>query len=72
MALLLIVLWPGPAQGRRVVRRWGVAHPDLDEVAAGLTHLRRRRLWYPVIFVATGSAAAVLPAGMWDDFGPPC
>ena len=42
---ILIVLWPGEKQGRRVLARWGISDPDGDEVAAAVTYLRRGRFW---------------------------
>jgi hypothetical protein len=48
---ILIVLWPGEKQGRRVLARWGIGDPDGDEVAAAVTYLRRGRFWYPWLYL---------------------
>ncbi|GGP55346.1 hypothetical protein GCM10010185_29890 [Saccharothrix coeruleofusca] len=48
---LLVALWPGPRQGTRLLRRWGVARPDEPDVAEAVRYLRRRRFWYPWLFM---------------------
>src|SRR3954447_18777959 len=69
---ILIVLWPGEKHGKRLLTRWGVPDPDAAEVALAVRYLKRRRLWYPWLFLAippllddktTGSILAVLLLG---------
>jgi len=49
---ILIVLWPGEKHGKRLLTRWGVPDPDPEEVALAVRYLKRRRLWYPWLFLA--------------------
>ncbi|MGW3966198.1 hypothetical protein ACWED2_40690 [Amycolatopsis sp. NPDC005003] len=49
---ILIVLWPGKKHGKRLLERWGVADPDPGEVELAVRYLKRRRLWYPWLFLA--------------------
>lgn len=49
---ILIVLWPGKKQGKRLLTRWGVPDPDDGEVVLAVRYLKRRRLWYPWLFLA--------------------
>ncbi|MEV7097075.1 hypothetical protein AB0M80_29905 [Amycolatopsis sp. NPDC051045] len=49
---ILIVLWPGAKHGKRLLKRWGVPDPDDAEVALAVRYLKRRRLWYPWLFLA--------------------
>ncbi|MET8845597.1 hypothetical protein [Amycolatopsis sp. NPDC004625] len=49
---ILIVLWPGEKHGKRLLERWGVAEPSAAEVALAVRYLKRRRLWYPWLFLA--------------------
>ncbi|NBH10181.1 hypothetical protein GTY80_43930, partial [Amycolatopsis sp. SID8362] len=69
---ILIVLWPGEKHGKRLLERWGVPDPDAAEVALAVRYLKRRRLWYPWLFLAlpplfgdttTGSVVATLLLG---------
>ncbi|MGW5744233.1 hypothetical protein [Amycolatopsis sp. NPDC003861] len=69
---ILIVLWPGQKHGKRLLERWGVAEPDAGEVDLAVRYLKRRRLWYPWLFLAippllddttTGSILATLLLG---------
>ncbi|MEV6826405.1 hypothetical protein [Amycolatopsis sp. NPDC051102] len=48
---ILIVLWPGKKHGKRLLTRWGVPDPDDGEVALAVRYLKRRRLWYPWLFL---------------------
>jgi hypothetical protein len=59
---ILIVLWPGEKQGKRLLVRWGVPDPDAGEVMLAVRYLKRRRFWYPWLFLA-------LPP-LVDDTGP--
>ncbi len=49
---ILIVLWPGEKQGKRLLVRWGVPGPDAGEVALAVRYLKRRRFWYPWLYLA--------------------
>lgn len=48
--LLLALLWPGEPQGRRLLRTWGVAEPDPQEISTAVAYLKRRRLAYPWLY----------------------
>ncbi|MBE1579805.1 hypothetical protein ACFORH_35800 [Amycolatopsis roodepoortensis] len=48
---ILVLLWPGEKQGRKVLRRWGAADPSPSDVAEAVRYLRRRRFWYPWLFL---------------------
>src|SRR5437763_13692055 len=48
---ILIVLWPGERQGKRVLAGWGIKDPSHDEVTAAVQYLRRRRFWYPWLYL---------------------
>jgi hypothetical protein len=50
--VILIVLWPGEKHGKRLLVRSGVPDPDAAEVALAVRYLKRRRLWYPWLFLA--------------------
>lgn len=52
---LLAVLWPGRKQGLRVLTRWGVDDPSHAEVTDAVQYLKRRRLWYPWMFLAVSA-----------------
>jgi len=49
--LILAILWPTRRSGVRLLGRWGVADPTDAELAQALTYLRRRRFWYPWLFI---------------------
>lgn len=55
--LLLFLLWPGQRQGVRLLRRWGVAEPTGQDVADAVRYLRRRRFWYPWLFLVLPTVA---------------
>ncbi|WP_082372860.1 hypothetical protein [Nocardia sp. NRRL S-836] len=48
--LLLAVLWPTEANGRRLLTKWGVAEPSAEQVAEGVRYLKRRRVLYPWLY----------------------
>ncbi|OZM70166.1 hypothetical protein CFN78_26730 [Amycolatopsis antarctica] len=48
---ILVVLWPNERHGERLLRRWGVADPSGADVTTAVTYLRRRRFWYPWLFL---------------------
>ena len=48
--LLLVLLWPTEARGRRLLKKWGVPEPSADQVAEGVRYLKRRRLLYPWLY----------------------
>ena len=49
--VILAILWPTRRSGVRLLGRWGVADPSEAELAEALTYLRRRRFWYPWLFL---------------------
>ncbi len=49
--VILVLLWPGETQGAKVLRRWGVGDPSRSDVAEAVRYLRRRRFWYPWLFL---------------------
>ncbi|GAB3738300.1 hypothetical protein GCM10027598_66510 [Amycolatopsis oliviviridis] len=49
--LILIALWPGDKQGKKVLRRWGVDDPSPSDLAEAVRYLRRRRFWYPWLYL---------------------
>ena len=49
--VLLALIWPSERKGARVLGRWGVADPSPAEVGYAVIYLKRRRVWYPVMFV---------------------
>jgi hypothetical protein len=69
---ILAALWPNRRSASRLLRRWGVADPTEAEQAQALTYLRRRRFWYPWLFVglpAVLGMTGLLPdnqAGIWS------
>jgi hypothetical protein len=48
---LLFLLWPGEKQGKRLLDRWRIPEPAEDELAEAVRYLRRRRFWYPWLFL---------------------
>jgi hypothetical protein len=56
--LILLLLWPGHRQGVRLLRRWGMTEPSGEDVADAVRYLRRRRLWYPWLFLAIPAVGA--------------
>ncbi|WP_410621227.1 hypothetical protein [Amycolatopsis sp. cmx-8-4] len=65
--VILIILWPNDKRGARLLVRWGVPDPDAAEVAIAVRYLKRRRFWYPWLYLGLpqlfgsndGSAAIV-------------
>jgi multisubunit Na+/H+ antiporter MnhB subunit len=49
--LLLLWVWPVRKAAVRLLHRWGVPHPSEHDVAEALTYLKRRRYWYPPLFL---------------------
>ncbi|WP_326569193.1 hypothetical protein VSH64_46895 [Amycolatopsis rhabdoformis] len=49
--IILIALWPGQRQGTRLLAKWGLPHATPDQVSVAVLYLRRRRFWYPWLFV---------------------
>lgn len=56
--VLLLVLWPSPARAAKLLVRWGVPDPDEAGIAEALRYLKRRRLVYPWVYIATPFALA--------------
>ena len=52
--VFLVILWPTRRSGVRLLNRWGAADPTDAELAQALTYLRRRRFWYPWLFLGLG------------------
>lgn len=50
--VILIILWPNDKRGARLLVRWGVPDPDAAEVALATSYLKRRRFWYPWLYLA--------------------
>ncbi|AXB48170.1 hypothetical protein [Amycolatopsis albispora] len=67
--LLLIPLWPGEKQGVKVLRRWGVPDPTPADVEEAVRYLRRRRLWYPWLFLGLPALGGALGLGRLLDDG---
>jgi hypothetical protein len=55
--VLLLLLWPSARNGRRLLVRWQVAEPTDAEIADAVRYLKRRRIWYPWLFL--GASALV-------------
>ena len=53
----LALLWPTNQTATRLLQRWGVPEPTDAERAEALTYLRRRRIWYPWLFLGLPVAA---------------
>ncbi|HWD05630.1 MAG TPA: hypothetical protein VG674_24590 [Amycolatopsis sp.] len=62
---ILIVLWPGDRQGARLLAKWGVPQAAPGQVAVAVKYLRRRRLWYPWLFIGL----PFIPVGLPDSDG---
>lgn len=58
--LILIALWPGERQGVKVLRRWGVGDPAPADVAEAVRYLRRRRFWYPWLYISLPALAEAI------------
>ncbi|MER5393764.1 hypothetical protein [Saccharopolyspora sp. NPDC002686] len=66
--LVLIPLWPTKQGGRALLRRWQIAEPADEQIAHAVTYLRRRRFWYPVLFVLIPLVAGLLFEGSTTGF----
>lgn len=49
---LLVMLWPMPANGRRLLKKWGLPDATDQQVALAVRYLKRRRLLYPWLYGA--------------------
>ena len=58
--VLLLILWPSPRKGERVLARWGVHDPSDAEVADAVGYLKRRRITYPWTFLAVSAGYSTL------------
>ncbi|MFK0249177.1 hypothetical protein ACIQUM_31145 [Amycolatopsis azurea] len=58
--VILIVLWPGEREGKKVLRRWGVDDPSPSDIAEAVRYLRRRRFWYPWLYLGLPLLADVV------------
>jgi hypothetical protein len=63
--VILFLLWPGPKQGLKVLRRWGIAQPSDADIAEAVRYVKRRRIWYPWLFFLLPLLAEA--AGMTDE-----
>ncbi|MEV6240339.1 hypothetical protein [Lentzea sp. NPDC051838] len=48
----LLVLWPREGNGERLLKKWGIAEPNQQQVEEGVRYLKRRRLLYPWLYGA--------------------
>jgi len=48
--VLVLILWPTTNSGRRVLRTWGIAEPEPDQVAEAVSYLRRRRVLFTLLY----------------------
>ncbi|KAA9161617.1 hypothetical protein FPZ12_014000 [Amycolatopsis acidicola] len=48
---MLIVLWPGEKSARNMLAKWGVPDPSAEETVVAVRYLRRRRFWYPWLYL---------------------
>jgi hypothetical protein len=72
--VILAFLWPTRRSGIRLLGRWGVSDPTEAELAEALTYLRRRRLWYPWLFLGLGflvNITGVLPGNQDNGWSIP-
>src|ERR1700712_2720906 len=49
--MMLVLLWPNEKSARKVLGKWGIGEPDEAEIAVAVRYLRRRRFWYPWLFL---------------------
>src|SRR5207245_252040 len=62
---VLVVLWPGKKEGRRLLVGWGIDEPSDGDVPDAVRYLKRRRLWYPWLFFGLPALAGLLnPSGV--------
>ncbi|SEP72379.1 hypothetical protein SAMN05216188_101290 [Lentzea xinjiangensis] len=52
--MLLVLLWPTAANGKRLLRKWEVPDPAEPQVQDAVRYLKRRRLLYPWLYPAIG------------------
>lgn len=52
--VLLVVLWPTPQTGRRLLKKWHVHEPTDEQIAEAVRYLKRRRLLYPWLYLGVG------------------
>ncbi|TDQ04279.1 hypothetical protein [Labedaea rhizosphaerae] len=48
---LFVLLWPDRRRSLKLLHRWGVRQPTEADVTEAQTYLKRRRYWYPVLFL---------------------
>lgn len=66
-AIILVLLWPGPKHGRRLLSRWGVTEPSEVDIQESVRYLKLRRFWYPWLFFAIPTLSEA--SGLGDDDG---
>jgi hypothetical protein len=59
-AVLLLILWPTRTSGKRLLQRWGVGEPTAPQSAEAVRYLRRRRIFYVVLFIVLPPVAALV------------
>jgi hypothetical protein len=52
--MLLVLLWPTAANGKRLLKKWEVPDPTDAQVQDAVRYLKRRRLLYPWLYPAIG------------------
>lgn len=52
--VLLVLLWPTAANGKRLLKKWEVPDPTDAQVEDAVRYLKRRRLLYPWLYPAIG------------------
>lgn len=52
--MLLVLLWPTAANGKRLLKKWEVPDPTDAQVEDAVRYLKRRRLLYPWLYPAIG------------------
>ncbi|NBH12157.1 hypothetical protein [Amycolatopsis sp. SID8362] len=60
---VLNALWPRARHGKRLLERWGVPDPGDAEVTLAVRYLKRRRIWYPWLFLVIPPALGDATAG---------
>ncbi len=53
--MLLVALWPTISNGTRLLKRWEVPDPSLEEIEEAVRYLKRRRLLYPFLYMGLGT-----------------
>ncbi|MBK1783824.1 hypothetical protein [Prauserella cavernicola] len=62
---ILTALWPTERSAHKLLAKWGIDDPAQDETDIAMQYLRRRRFWYPWLFLALPTPLAAI--GFGDD-----